>query len=140
MLLQKVPADFACAITGHAPDERVSNIISYYNDMFLLTSYPGARVLSGQMHPPYGHLCGPPPSPRLVPSPYPSDDWDKKIQTFIITLFSIDDSTHPKLRRVCFIVNMCRTARTSDRGCHIVASAGIAAPVLRIAPAAQVRE
>ena len=29
-----------------------------------------------------------------------------------------------------------RTARTSDRGCHIVASAGIAVPVQRIAPLA----
>jgi hypothetical protein len=35
---------------------------------------------------------------------------------------------------------MRRTARTSDRGCHIVASAGIAVPVLQIAPGAQVPE
>ena len=35
---------------------------------------------------------------------------------------------------------MRRTARTSDRGCHIVTSAGIAVPVLQIAPCAQVPE
>jgi hypothetical protein len=35
---------------------------------------------------------------------------------------------------------MRRTARTSDRGCHIVNSAGIAVPVLQIAPGAQVPE
>ncbi len=35
---------------------------------------------------------------------------------------------------------MIRTARTSDRGSRIVASAGIAVPVLPIAPGAQVPE
>jgi len=73
LLLQKMPADIACAVTGHAPDERIRNI-SYYNDAFLVSCYPGARVLAGQTYPPWGHLCGPPPSPKLVPSPYPTDD------------------------------------------------------------------
>ena len=95
-MLPRLCENHAISISGHAPGDAFCNIRIYF-DQYLVDAIPGARVLAMHRPPPHGQLCGPPPTPSLVPSPH-LPDWQGQIEAAMKKLFSINNSSHPKLR------------------------------------------